>query len=642
MHLSTQGEAFDSSTAKIFYHTKLRSTFVRTLVCCQPISKQYASIILMISSSTRSPLPTTLGRFLAHFLRPYKWATVLLVLVSLLTGLWGPFNAWLNKYIVDAAHTASAGDVSFLMKAGLLWVANFLLFDIGTWWVAAQLHRKYQPLIKNKIISEVFSYTTRAPLGFFQDQLSGRLESQLTILGNTVERMLEGYIPDLLRSSSLLAITFITMWSVDIRFATLLLTWLLVFFIVSYSRSKKLVTLSDAHTAYEAQNSGQLVDIYANIQSVRLFSNGPSEVSRLHGFLDKTKAAYGQMKTHVINLHTLQGSLLALMLAGMLYYLILLYQQQQVTIGDFVLIIGLSIRVGHMIWFAMDTINGLNLAMGRCRQSLKSLLVPHDRGDVPTARPIDISQGAIEFRNVSFKHKTGERGFENLSLQIKPLEKVGLVGFSGTGKSTFVNLVLRLFDLEGGQILIDSQDIAQVMQASLHQQIAMVPQETALFHRSILENIRYGRRDATDEEVMEAARHADAHDFIMKMPEGYNSCVGERGVQLSGGQRQRLSIARAMLTRAPILILDEATSDLDCITERKIHASLEKLMADRTTLVITHRLSMLPYMDRILVFNEDQIIESGSHKELMQRSKYYAEMSCLLAPAADRTKEERI
>ncbi|MEM9417219.1 MAG: ABC transporter ATP-binding protein [Bacteroidota bacterium] len=579
----------------------------------------------MQNHSIPTSLPTRLWPFIAHFLRPYWAAFVVLIGASLLGGLWGPFHLWITKYVVDGSKTALPGDLSFLRWGSLLWVLNFMIFNIITWLVKTHLHRRYQPLIKNRIIEEMFAYTTRAHFGFFQQRHSGRLEKEIVTLANTVERLLETYLPELIHTLIMPSATLVTVWSVDMRLATLLIVWLTVLFVVSYKRSKNLLTLSDEHTFREAQTSGQLVDVYANIHSVRFFNNGSYEVNRLRRFLDKTRAAFQQMKGYVITLHTLQGGLLAIMLAVMSYCLILL----KVTTGEFILVIGLIIRVGNTMWYTTGLLNEVTLGVGRCQQSLNSLLVPHEIIDNVAAQPIKLTQGAIQFEKVSFSYPNGEQVFDNFSLQIKPLEKIGLVGFSGTGKSTFFNLILRLFELDSGQILIDGQDIAQVTQASLRQQIAIIPQETVLFHRSILENIRYSRRDATDEEVMEAARQAGAHDFIMKMPAGYHSMVAERGAQLSGGQRQRISIARAILTNAPILILDEATSGLDCITEQKIYASLEQLMANRTTLVITHRLTLLPTMDRILVFNEDKTIESGSHQNLLQSSKYYAKMTCI-------------
>lgn len=234
-----------------------------------------------------------------------------------------------------------------------------------------------------------------------------------------------------------------------------------------------------------------------------------------------------------------------------------------------------------------------------------------------------VTQGQIFFDKVKFCYMGSEALFKNKSVIIEPGQKVGLVGYSGSGKTTFVNLILRLYDATEGLILIDGQDIKEVTQDSLRANIGMIPQDPSLFHRTLMENIRYGRINATDEEVIEAAKKAHAHDFIINLPEGYNSLVGERGVKLSGGQRQRIAIARAILKNAPILLLDEATSQLDSVAESYIQESLWRLMQNKTTIVIAHRLSTLLHMDRILVFEEGQIIEDGTHSELLERNGQY-------------------
>ena len=239
---------------------------------------------------------------------------------------------------------------------------------------------------------------------------------------------------------------------------------------------------------------------------------------------------------------------------------------------------------------------------------------------------MQVKHGEIVFENASFQYREATPLFDQLNVRIQAGEKVGLVGYSGSGKTTFAHLILRLFDLESGRILIDGQDIGRVSQNSLRQSVSFIPQDPTLFHRSILENIRYAKPDATEAEVVLAAKAAHADEFIMALPEGYEALVGERGVKLSGGQRQRIAIARAMLKNAPILILDEATSALDSITEHLIQESLDQLMEAKTTIVIAHRLSTLLHMDRIIVFHHGQIVESGSHRALLEKNGRYAQL----------------
>jgi ATP-binding cassette subfamily B protein len=264
--------------------------------------------------------------------------------------------------------------------------------------------------------------------------------------------------------------------------------------------------------------------------------------------------------------------------------------------------------------------------MGNIIQGLAIIQAPIDIKDSPDATELVITKGEIVFDNVLFQYHDAESLFEHQSVVIKSGQKVGLVGYSGSGKSTFVNLILRLFDVTQGRILIDDQDIRDVTQDSLHEAITMIPQDPSLFHRSLVENIAYGKKDATHKEIIAAAKRAHAHEFIVTLAQGYDTQVGERGIRLSGGQRQRISIARAILKNSPILILDEATSQLDSVTESKIQDSLWDLMQGKTTLVIAHRLSTLLHMDRILVFKQGSIVEDGSHEELLAKDGLYKKL----------------
>ena len=261
---------------------------------------------------------------------------------------------------------------------------------------------------------------------------------------------------------------------------------------------------------------------------------------------------------------------------------------------------------------------------GKITQGLRVINQKHYILDIINAKELQIKSGKIQFENVDFYYKGISPVFTNKSITIYPGEKIGVVGYSGSGKSTFVNLILRLFDIASGQILIDGQDISKVTQESLIKSIAIIPQDPFLFHRSLMENIRYGLISASDDEVITASKKAYAHEFIILTPNGYDSLVGERGIKLSGGQRQRISIARAILKNAPILILDEATSAMDSVTEDYIQANLITLMENKTVIVVAHRLSTLLNMDRILVFDKGRIVEDGTHKQLLAINGMYA------------------
>nr|HAT1989844.1 ABC transporter ATP-binding protein [Legionella pneumophila]HAT1992101.1 ABC transporter ATP-binding protein [Legionella pneumophila] len=568
-------------------------------------------------------LPNHLGSFMWHFLKPYRGIVILFILFGLLAGFWGPFNSLLIKSFINTLAEKTSQDLSSLYWIAGLLVLNFIVFDNITWRTLGYLNYKYQAIIKSQIISQTFEYVLGGSTQFFQDNLSGRIADQITTLADNLEIILHRVSVDFLRGASLLVVSFITAYFVNVLFFYILFLWFVAFASFSIWMSARLVQLSDDHASSESQLSGQLVDSLANQSNIRIFSRKIYEVKRMNTFFRLVQQAFQRKELFIVLLCCAQGGMIAVMMGLASITLIYLYGKGLVSIGDFALILGLSMELGHMMWYTMYQVDQFNQALGKARQSLNALVIPHDIKDKSNASQLVVTQGQIEFSRVKFHYQGGYSLFQNKSVTIKAGQKVGLVGYSGSGKSTFVNLILRLYEVVDGQILIDGQNLAEVTQESLRQAIAIIPQDPTLFHRSLMDNIRYGRTDATDEEVILASRKAHAHEFINLLPEGYKTLVGERGVKLSGGQRQRIAIARAILKNAPILMLDEATSQLDSITESNIQESLWDLMQGKTTLVVAHRLSTLLHMDRILVFDKGHIIEDGTHTELLNRGGLY-------------------
>ena len=570
-----------------------------------------------------NPLPQNLRSFIWHFLQPYKRTVALFVGLALMAGCWGPFNSILIKTMINILSSSQHVNLSLLTWPAVLLVLNFIVFDNVTWRTLGYLNYRYEPLIKNKIISETFNFVLGASHQFFHDNLSGRLASQINTLADNVERILHRIAADFFRGFTLLMVALTTMYYVNPLFFCTLAVWFLVFSSLSVVMSKRLVNLSDIHANTESVISGQLVDSITNMNNVRIFARRGYEVMRIDRALLDTKDAFRKKYFFLVGLNVIQGSLIAMMMGCMVFLLIHLYGRHVISIGDFALILGLSMEVGYSTWYTMSQVDEFNQAVGKCKQSLGSLILPHEIQDKEDARQLSITKGQVTFADVKFHYQGTEPLFQNKSVTIEAGQKVGLVGYSGSGKTTFVNLILRLYEVSDGHIYIDDHDIRHITQDSLHSNISMIPQDPSLFHRTLMENIRYGRIDASDAEVINAAKKAHAHEFIHQLPLAYESLVGERGIKLSGGQRQRIAIARAILKNAPILMLDEATSQLDSVTESGIQESLWELMQDKTTIVIAHRLSTLLHMDRILVFDQGKIVEDGTHTALLAKKGLY-------------------
>lgn len=568
-------------------------------------------------------LPKTLPSFIWFFLRPNRIMAVIFVFLAILAGFWGPLNSLLIKHIINALPQVQGGGISILTWPLALIVLNFVLFDNVTWRTIGFITYKFKPITQNRILEATLDYTLANSHGYFQDNLSGRIANQVMTLATNITEILYEISQDFIRGASLIIITFAAAYNVNPSFFYILLVWAIAFSTFSILMSRKLVQLADTHAQAESLVSGQMVDTIANHNNVRIFSQKDYELSRTKGFLLKLQQAFQKKELFNIVLNTVQGGLIAIMMGAAAYFLAVLYGQNLITVGDFALILGLSMELGHMLWHTMWRVDGFNEAVGKCKQSLSALIVPHDIIDQSNAKELKAPHGQITFENVAFQYKGTDVIFKNKSITIKSGQKVGLVGYSGSGKSTFVNLILRLFDVTNGRILIDGQNIGEVTQDSLRHNIALIPQDPSLFHRTLMENIRYGRSNATDNEVLEAAKKAHADAFINKLTHGYTSLVGERGIKLSGGQRQRIAIARALLKQAPILILDEATSQLDSVTESDIQDSLQELMKNKTTLIIAHRLSTLLHMNRIIVFDQGKIVQDGSHTELLAKGGLY-------------------
>jgi ATP-binding cassette subfamily B multidrug efflux pump len=468
-------------------------------------------------------------------------------------------------------------------------------------------------------------------MGFYQDEFAGRVATKVMQSALAVRDTVM-IVMDIL---VFVVIYFVTMTAVVGSFDAWLLLpfigWLVLYALAVWYFVPRLAARARAQADARSLMTGRITDAYTNIATVKLFSHGRREAEYARSAMREFMVTvHGQMRLvsgfEVVN-HTL-SMLLILSTAGATLWL---WTQGQVGVGAVAAATAMALRLNGISHWMMWEVASLFEHVGTVQDGINTLSRPHTVIDKPGARPLAVTRGEVVFEDVSFAYGGARTVVDGLNLRIRPGEKIGLVGRSGSGKSTIVNLLLRFYDIEQGRILIDGQDISQATQDSLRAQIGMVTQDTSLLHRSVRDNILYGRPDASDEHMAVAARRAEAHDFIQTLsdPKGrtaYDAHVGERGVKLSGGQRQRIAIARVMLKDAPILLLDEATSALDSEVEAAIQASLYRLMEGKTVVAIAHRLSTIAAMDRLIVLDQGRIVEEGDHASLLARGGLYARL----------------
>jgi len=492
----------------------------------------------------------------------------------------------------------------------------------------------HQTLLGNfpmRIRWRVHRYLLRQSMGYFQDEFAGRIATKLmqTALAvrETVLKLLDvgNYVVVYFGGALLVAAS--ADWRLMLPFAG----WLLAYVALLSYAIPRLNRVAQEQADARSTMTGRIVDSYSNIATVKLFSHSRREEAyardAMEGFMG---TVYRQMRL-VTFVNVSNDTLNMLLLFAVAATGIGLWMQEAVSVGAIAVAIAFVLRLMGMSQWIMWELSALFENIGTVQDGIGSIALPATVDDAPDARPLGPVRGEIRFEGVRFHY--GKKGgvIEGLDLHVRPGEKVGLVGRSGAGKSTLVNLLLRFYDREGGRILVDGTDIATVTQDSLRAAIGVVTQDTSLLHRSVRENILYGRPDATEEEMVEAARQANAHDFIMELVDakgrrGYDAQVGERGVKLSGGQRQRIAIARVLLKNAPILVLDEATSALDSEVEAVIQENLYRLMQGKTVIAIAHRLSTIAAMDRLVVMDQGRIVEQGTHEQLLAAGGLYAQL----------------
>jgi ATP-binding cassette, subfamily B, multidrug efflux pump len=582
--------------------------------------------------------PAGLYAFCRHY---SKGVEVPLVLMSILTALLAILEVSLFSFMGDLVDWLSSHQrETFMAEEGhrLFWMAVLviLVLPLFSFLHSALVHQTLLGNYPMKIRWLSHRYLLRQSLSFYQDDFAGRVATKVmqTALAvrETVMKLLDVMVYILVYFSAMV----FTVASSDWRLVLPLLVWLAAYIGIQLYFVPRLKQVATKQADARSNMTGRIVDSYTNIQTVKLFSHTMRETGYARASMDEFMETVHQQMRLVTQLNfAVQTSnyLLAFAVAAVS---ISLWLDAAISVGAIAIAISLALRINGMSQWIMWEVGALFENLGTVTDGMNTLSKPLTILDQPNAPALVVSHGEIRLEQVNFQYKgldcdTHRQVFEKLDIHIKPGEKVGLVGRSGAGKSTLVNLLMRFYDINSGRILIDGQDITQVSQDSLRANIGMITQDTSLLHRSVRDNILYGRPDATEAELESAARKAEAHDFIQELhdPHGnrsYDAQVGERGVKLSGGQRQRIAIARVLLKDAPILIMDEATSALDSEVEAAIQESLYRLMENKTVIAIAHRLSTIAAMDRLIVMDQGRIVEQGSHQELLNQGGIYAQL----------------
>jgi ATP-binding cassette, subfamily B, multidrug efflux pump len=582
--------------------------------------------------------PTTLFSFILHYSKPF-WPLLLAssLFASVVALIEVSLFAFVGK-LVDWLSTANRQTFWHDHWLGLAGMGALVLvvLPVLKFWYEAVIH---QGLIGNFAMRtrwQAHRYLLRQSMDFFQNDFAGRVATKVMQTALGVREVVMKVSEVLLYVGVYFTGALLLFATSDLRLTMPLILWLVGYIVALRYFIPRLQAISKEQSEARSLVTGRVVDSYTNIATVKMFAHAEREDTYARDGMDTFLGTVHRQMRLVTLLTVALNSLNALLLFSVAALSLWLWWLEAVTAGAIAFAIGLILRMQGMSHWIMWELASLFEQIGIVQDGLET--IARERTVVDPAHPsaLAVPRGEVRYDRIHFNYgKNRDDGMggiiDNLSLTIRPGEKVGLVGRSGAGKSTLVSLLLRFYDLEGGRILIDGQDIALVGQESLREKIGMVTQDTSLLHRSVVDNILYGRPDATFEEAVAAARRAHAHEFIQELEDlngrrGYHAHVGERGVKLSGGQRQRIAIARVLLKNAPILILDEATSALDSEVEAAIQESLYNLMQGKTVIAIAHRLSTIAALDRLIIMDKGRIVEEGTHAELLKRGGIYAQL----------------
>jgi ATP-binding cassette subfamily B protein len=582
--------------------------------------------------NTETPPPQTLGAFIRWCLSG-AWPMIFVAaFFSATAGAMEAGTAWMLGLVIDlATESGPEGILTGNSLWTILGVAAFFMLLRPIFFGFSAFSNNYvvMPNIPPLVLAKLNRWTLGQSVTYFDDDFAGRIAQKQMQTSNAMASVVSETISAIVFALASLAGSLLLLGSIHPLVILPFAGWLMVYFLLIRWYLPRIRVRSSARAGARAMVSGQVVDTITNIKTVKLFAHSAFEDQAARNSmvdLREKMLAFGKLSASFRFILMVLAGILPVLLIGAT---LMLWRNGVATAGDIVAAGAISIRVSQMTGWVSFTLMGLYANVGEIENGMKTLAKRDRVEDAGNATALKVTTGQIDFDHVSFAYGRDVGGVSDVTMTVHPGEKLGIVGASGAGKSTLVSLLLRLYDGEKGVIRIDGQDVGRVTQDSLRGQIGMVTQETAMFNRSARENILYGRPDASEDEMIAAAKKAEAHDFILSLQDahgrtGYDAHLGERGVKLSGGQRQRIALARAILKDAPILVLDEATSALDSEVEASIQTALHRVMQGKTVLAIAHRLSTLSEMDRIIVLDEGRIVETGTHAALLEQGGLYA------------------